>query len=414
MEVPKCVLVPKFAYRYWPKGEEAVQAPGKYGTRLIFSRQEYADSEEDLLEQLQDLLDSASRKGLVESVQRHDMLRYIYAAKWDVRNASSMLLRHLSWIECELPSIYPSSQLDSILVSPTQLSGSLYLHGRDLKYRPVIVLTPARLREFPIARVMKTAVFLMEYVLDHMLLSGQIESVGLIADCQDGELIGYSVEEIKQAIDFLMLHYPCRLAWGFVVNGKYSLWSRLTAFLDPDTSTKFVLNPTPAQVLSVCHASQLEVKFGGSSPTLTSYWPPNFPAVSRSLGIETINSFVTEYSSYQEYHPERSLTETSGFEGTATDRGTPVRELVEGMPGDQALTLESDSSDMPEVQTPEDRELNEAMETLRGKIQLTKMKYRAYTEHKHMMTLEKSSIAQRGWCTCIIDNAAQESKCVLW
>lgn len=406
MEVPSCVRVPKFAYRYWPKGDEAVQAPGKFGRRLIFSRQEFTDTEETLLQELEGILDTYPDKGLLESLQRHELLRFAYAGKWDARRAADMIVQHLDWMVNELPSYYPNLPPLDILVSDIQNSGGMYLYGRDLKYRPVLVLIPSKLKDFPLHRLLQAGSYLLEYLLDYMLLPGQIENLGLIVDFSGGESVVCSIEELKQVTDFFTGHYPCRLAWGCALNGRYSLWTRTTAVLDPDTSDKFLYNPSPAKLFSLCHPTQIEAKYQGQAPNSVVYWPPNFPKLARSLLTDTDCTSDPEYSSYQEYHPERSLTDTSGF---GTEGETSYRNAIEAVPGDQG-NISMDSEDIPEVKRAEDQELAEAMETLRGKVILTKVKNRN-RDRKPVIRMEQVAIRQRGWCSCVLDTGAPESNC---
>lgn len=411
MEVPACVQVPKFAYRYWPRGEEAVQAPGKFGRRLIFGRQEFSDSEEELVQEMEQALDGC--EGMLESLQRQELLRFGYAGKWEVQEATQLLLQHMEWVMNEFPAFYPGAPPLDLLVTSKQTSGGLYLHGRDLKYRPVLVAVPSRLHKFPIQRITQAGAYLLEYVIGNMLLPGQIENFGLILDFADCDNVACSIEvdirqDLKQISGFFMRHYPCRLAWGCALNGKYSFWSRATAVLDPDTSEKFQYSPSPAKLFSLCHPTQLESKYQGLAPDLNTYWPPNFPKLPRSLLLETDCTNSADYSSYQEYHPERSMTDTSGF---GTERDTSYRDAVEAAPGDQT-NLSMDSDDLPEVKKAEDQELSEAMETLRGKVRLTKVRNRN-RERKPMTHVEKTAVRQRGWCSCMVENGEPGVTCCL-
>lgn len=277
----------------------------------------------------------------------------------------------------------------------------------------MIVVTPSKLKNFPISQVMKAGAYLLEYIIAYMLLPGQIENVGLILDFADCESVVCSIEvrtrqNLKQITGFFMRHYPCRLAWGCALNGKYSFWSRTTAVLDPDTSEKFQYSPSSAKLFSLCHPTQVESKYQGLAPDLDTYWPPSFPKLPRSLLLETECTNTPDYSSYQEYHPERSLTDTSGF---GTERDTSYRNALEAAPGDQA-NLSMDSDDMPEVRKAENHELTEAMETLRGKIRLTKVRNRN-RERKPMVNMERVAVRQRGWCSCMTETGEPGFTCSL-
>ena len=115
--------------------------------------------------------------------------------------------------------------------------------------------------------------------------------------------------------NFFALHYPCRLYNAFALNADLQLWSVVTAVLDLD-STRLHLETSNCcdRLLEQVHESQLEEHYGGSAPRLQSFWPPNWEAGRFRLRGEKPR--WSEYSSFPEYHPERSLTEESSFETT--------------------------------------------------------------------------------------------------
>lgn len=309
--VPDSIRLPKSAYRYWPTGKDAVLAPGKHGRRLIFHRQELTDSEEEQVRVLQTELEASPLlcSCLPEDWSCFTALRFLYAAKWSVQEAVAAVLADLLWRKTTLPTFYPDWPPLDVLKS-----GGLYVHGRDHKYRPLLIVCPALLTQFPLERVMEAGAYVLEFLLKHMLLPGQVENWVLLLDLAG--FTGLPRQTIKQICDFFSLHYPCRLYKAYVLNCHTSLWSSLSVSLSPDTSSHFYLeaSATCDQLLDQFNESQIERRYGGSAPSVEQFWPPQCPK--GRLGVLGHEQTLSDYSSFPEYFPERSLTEDSeGREG---------------------------------------------------------------------------------------------------
>lgn len=149
-------LIPREAYRYWPTLSDSIRGHGRFAQRTIFKRQEYTELEEAALEKLDSALDSdlPLRQRAKEKVERADLLRFLYAAEWDVFQALEKLKMYVRWYEQELGWARNAALLDlqPVLVRTTQTSGGFYTFGRDCYYRPILVLVPSRLQSvrFPL------------------------------------------------------------------------------------------------------------------------------------------------------------------------------------------------------------------------------------------------------------------------
>jgi hypothetical protein len=102
----------------------------------------------------------------------------------------------------------------------------LYIHGRDSRFRPIIVLVIKYLFKY-FSRYSycdwETAViYLLEYTLKHLLIPGQIESWNIMCDLS-GISIVFPPNEFKPIINLFFENYKCRLNKMWIVNaGKYS------------------------------------------------------------------------------------------------------------------------------------------------------------------------------------------------
>ena len=112
------------------------------------------------------------------------------------------------------------------------------------------------------------------------------------------------------------LGFPCRLGLGLVWRVNRSLWERVIVTLTPETSGKFTLIPSPL-LHRLINKSQLEARFGGLATDLSSFWPPKQPH--NSIYSTEITVPLSDYSSYQEYYPMKSLSSSSVSEGGPSD-----------------------------------------------------------------------------------------------
>lgn len=175
---------------------------------------------------------------------------------------------------------------------------------------------PSVLRQFLPTQVIEAVAYLLEFVLAHMLLPGQVENWVLVVDLNGASSVSRIVlttQDVKAVVSFFALHYPCRLYNAFVLNADPLLWSAVAALADLESSRLFLETSASCdRLLEQVHESQLEHKYGGTASDLQSFWPPDWPLGRHRLAGEKAR--WSEYSSFPEYFPERSLTEESSFE----------------------------------------------------------------------------------------------------
>ena len=332
----KLILIPREAYRFWPTETIARRGFGRFAQRMIFNRQEFSDLEEQALAEMYELVESdeALREQVLVQVEKTDLLRVIYAAEWDMSAVKDRLKRYMQWKETVLA---PIRLLGSdVLFLPILSSGGFYTFGRDCYYRPILLLTPSRLHsvpstQFPIELVLKALCYALDYIESNMMLPGQIENWVLVVDMEGTQQLPKqslqvgSRQDMKAALEGFLVGFPCRLAAGFVWKVNRALWARVTVILSPETSGKFVFisESSKGELLKIVNRTQLESRFGGLAGTKQTYWPPD-PAGTAVYSTST-TVLLGDYSSFQEYYPERSVsladdTELSGFSSDVEDR----------------------------------------------------------------------------------------------
>ena len=281
--------IPKEAYSYWPSGDHCLIETKQFVERLIFSRQSYKDWESSSLSQLNKLIKDTCVHDYLDNSEK---LRFLYGCGWKFSEALQMLSEHIQWKQ-----EWPSYKLMYPLITQILNSGGVYIHGRDHRYRPLIVITPKKLMDFPQHLLMATAYFLLEHTKDHMLLPGQIENWVLVVDLQGFNYKDYSFKIIEE----LLKHYPCRLARAFVFNSNKLVSSVLKLFSSNTSHKITVVGEGKNPLIEICNPEQVEVKFGGNLENTLSFWPPITPSSNYRAAGDPEGGFLSAYSSYDEY-----------------------------------------------------------------------------------------------------------------
>lgn len=153
-------------------------------------------------------------------------------------------------------------------------------------------------------------IFLLDYVVDHMLLPGQIENWVVLIDLGKKGLGNLSVNSLKQVLTILQVNYRCRLGMNYIVNPPKSiwmLWSCIKPFLDDVTIEKIKIanSSNSSELLSTANPYMIEEKYGGRAPNILNYWPPNIPDLSYAMPGQVIR--LSTKDSYCQFHPVTTL-----------------------------------------------------------------------------------------------------------
>jgi hypothetical protein len=285
------VTPPKEAYRYWPSGANCLIETEDFVERLIFSKQELKEWEKVVLEQLEKYLTQRELSLPDPTVK----LRFLYGQGWNIPNTFEAIKYHMKWKQ-EWPPIRSLVPL----IHPVLNSGGIYIHGRDNRYRPSLVIRPFKLSEFNYYLHLASAYFLLEFILDTMLIPGQIENWVLIIDMKNFPLS--EALNQKKLISELFTHYPCRVGKIYIMNAGKTI-PGLDRLIPQNTFFKVHFIENLVEMLSDFHPRQLEIRFGGSVPNLKTFWPPcNSGASFRAAG-DSVQEFLSAHSSYKEYFP---------------------------------------------------------------------------------------------------------------
>ena len=180
---PQEVLPPLEAYRYFPPRDEIFVTIGKSTQRVIFlGGVEYDDAEIKAITKFKIFM-AEKKLTLEQEVPDSDILRFLQAGGFDNKASYEWLKNYVEWRISNIPPVL--NDLCEELIR----AGFLYIHGRDKKWRPLIVLNPTALLQFKhhdgeklCLEVIKWCVFVIEYMQKNIFLPGQIENYILIVD----------------------------------------------------------------------------------------------------------------------------------------------------------------------------------------------------------------------------------------
>ena len=113
-----------------------MRGSGTHSQRFIFYKQTFTPFESEKLLRLK----TALKDQQVDIPAHWDdcvLLRLCYGTHWKTRNAVAAVQTHLEWRRMYVPSNY-SMMFEQM--RPLLEAGTLYVHGRDCRYRPCIIM----------------------------------------------------------------------------------------------------------------------------------------------------------------------------------------------------------------------------------------------------------------------------------
>ena len=245
-----------------------------------------------------------------------------------------------------------------------------------------------------------------------MLLPGQIEGWVLFLDMHLTQYMQFTVQvrdrqEIQKVFEVFQTGFPCRLAAGLIWRVNRSLWERITVTLSPETSGKFSLvspERPSAAVLKTMNRTQLEARFGGLAKDLESFWPP-IPLHHAVYSAE-LKPPLSDYSSYQEYFPQSSLSSS-----TAKSHDS----FAETCPTDLALTSCSPGYEERDegAETEEGPTLIVPIRVANLAIDMTNGYYPGGSYIRRRMQIRTESKDFQGQCCCCLTKREESRNCLL-
>ena len=262
--VPEDILPPE-AYRFFPDESDMLVQTKHSKQRIIFQGGvKYTKEEKNCIEEFKNYLEENGLE-LDSEYDDSEILRFLQVSKFNFKNTHEYILKYIEWRAEHIPPWL--TELSEKLIR----SGYMYIHGRDRWFRPLIVLNPTALLSFKSYdqdaignEIIKWSIFIIEYIMDHLFLPGQIENYVIICDVNK-----LGVTEIpksilgKKIIDWLSKGYRYRSKRMHILNTNWAIkiaWKVIEGFMANHMKSKIIMtdkNNTP-ELLESFHPSQLE------------------------------------------------------------------------------------------------------------------------------------------------------------
>jgi hypothetical protein len=152
--------------------------------------------------------------------------------------------------------------------------------GRDINFRPIIVVNVARIIELDLKEktFYEVAGYFFSYVLENCMLEGQVETWITIVDL--GKIGMFSLGgTILDIISFLSRNFRCRLHYSYLINCPSSikmLFGMAKRVMTEDQINKIHLQEEaelPKKAFTNIFEETIEKKYGGLREDMATFWP---------------------------------------------------------------------------------------------------------------------------------------------
>jgi hypothetical protein len=256
-------LIPKEAYLYFPSETEQIifdfKKPLKT-IRKIFENVNYNEYEREKLQGFRKFLQEGKE---LSHIKESEILKFLQANEYDYEKTQTSLKNSVDWSNKTIP-VKLNENITRILNS-----GFIYIHGRDDRFRPLIICNPRFYDSnlYTYEDWLNSVVFLIEYCISNLMLPGQVENWNIICDLKDISL--YSVpKELKSIMKTVQDNYKCRLHQMYIINlGSFAsiLLYLIKKILGESIEKKLKLVSSPETLFENINRFQIEKVMGGQS-----------------------------------------------------------------------------------------------------------------------------------------------------
>ena len=314
-EIFKKSLPPKDAYFFFPKDKDVIELHKRKhekNVRRIFINVPYLDYEQKWLDEYKKIIDKHPENKLPNFWNDGLNLTFIYSTECKLEKSYQRMLDYFAWYKKSFPlNIQPKDKCMQILNS-----GFLYIHGRDHQFRPILICQPYILqknkKEFAPSDVYNASIFLCQYMVNYMMIPGQIENWIIFVNLAgtDGVTLPGSMNKLVKALSdyFVSRLYKC-----FVLGLHpflifiYNIVCKIVAAVTVEKVIILKNTEDPKKNLYI-NEDNLEKRFGGEAFDLdygedNSLFPPRMPSDNFFLENENPKDILISEEDYiQKYN----------------------------------------------------------------------------------------------------------------
>ena len=293
-------------YRYFPNESDIItlQENPKDNYRFIFCGMKKTEFEDKKLEEFNKFLEEKMKKKNIDIFLpdwwiESDTMRYLQASNYDFKKVYELIKENIKNTEDSLRII--DRRIRYILNS-----GLVYMHGRDCHFRPIIVVEAERAIElmdkmgYTFEELSQALLFFMNYIVNYMLVPGQIENWFLICDLKN---IGVTKMSLFSKILSALSKFRCRVIKNYILNlsgfVKFALSSVLSVLGSSSAKKIIIVKENQLEVMQEFILKEnLQEKHGGISPNLipgeNNLFPPVVPSEFYKKPNEKLNIVTPE------------------------------------------------------------------------------------------------------------------------
>ena len=293
-------------YRYFPSESDiiTIKENPKDNYRFIFCGMKKTEFEEEKLEEFNKFLEQKMEKEKIEIFLpewwvESDTMRYLQASEYNFKKVYELIKENIKLTEEGIRII--DRRIKYILNS-----GLIYMHGRDCHFRPIIVVEAEKANElldklgYTLDEIIQALLFFMNYIVNYILIPGQIENWFLICD-----LNGIGIRKLPLFKNILgtLSKFRCRVIRNYILNMSGFIRVAFQGVLK-------ILGSSSAKKIVVIESEKFEImqefitkenlqkKHGGISPNLipggNNLFPPVVPTDSYKKPEEILNIVTPE------------------------------------------------------------------------------------------------------------------------
>ncbi len=203
------------------------------------------------------------------NISKTDILRFLISFNFDNQKTIDSLIEFYIFQKKTFPIEFNEN------IRKIMLCGFIYIHGRDNRFRPIIILSPnvflvesKKNKELTYKDWMLGVIYLLDYCINFLLIPGQVESWNIICDMKDVAL--YSVpNDLKNLLNIIQQNYKNRLNTMYVLNlSTFAgfVWNMIKGLMGESIQKKIKMinnKNNYCELYENINRSQLEKKYGG-------------------------------------------------------------------------------------------------------------------------------------------------------
>jgi hypothetical protein len=318
------------AYLFFPNDFQIIEFNHKHPSktlRRIFESptKKFEKYENDKLNELEEAIIQYNLKNptkqciIPDNYNLFEKRRYLQATAFEVKKTIDLLIDNIKWRKELIPPKINEKVIQLLN------SGFMYIHGRDNNFRPIVVLQVKVYMElrknFIYDDWLSTVIFFMEYLVNNMLIPGQVENWNIITDLEGVSILTLP-SDMKKFMSILQSNYRCRLYVNYILGMGFFLrgiWSLVSKMLDETTIRKVrILSSSQlSEILSFINPEQLEKRFGGLAPDLVpgqnNLFPPVIPSKNFLTPSQSHENLLMPEDEYKELFKKGLIKNTHQY-----------------------------------------------------------------------------------------------------